>query len=634
MRVCACARVSRMTGKCLLCGFDLGANAEGNKRTGSHSQRTCALKSYPCLHGLPPTHPFHKADTCYLKDCACLEKCSKCRVVGHRVGTMVLSPGRFVMDGRTGNITRRRGAPPLTKSDFACTWLQESDVAEWVRVQHAACWQEWREAQELAASAARLAANVHEAGWDVIEAADVMEASGVAAATNGVENRAHFESMVAAADETGQTAVGAALMAATGGATAIVREGGVRVGRGGRGAAAGRGRIGRGGRGAGATSGGSGRGRGTAAEALTAAVRQRGAAAAANHAPLSPEGGNEAADVNAAPSRPSGESAWDRRVRGRGDVRGGRVGRGSRIGASSSTIQSGRAPAGVAAGGSAGSSDCGGGSSVLPEGGTGGRSLEETGSRSAAQMQRVHTGLMHANAMRAADGVSRLLATGAGSTDGVRFGAAAAARAGVREDAPAVPAPPFDTAPPFHLRWKAGERRKYEGVVTFECPAISALSPEELARKVFRGALGVQAAVFPAMGQEFIQAATDNFLIGMSITCGVVSPADVAEQLVSRRTMFSNTNLLSLIGCWVKKYIDSNVAASQVLGVSLGGEATWDSELATASGARVQRRGSARGREGGSGGGDEEDNDDDEEGPGGSDGSDIVDLGEEDGGGN
>jgi len=139
---------------------------------------------------------------------------------------MVLSPQRFVMDGRTGNITRRRGAPPLTKSDLACTWLQESDVAEWVRVQHAACWQEWREAQELAASAARLAANVHEVGWDVIEAANVMDVNGVAAATNGVENRAHFESMVAAADETGQTAVGAALVAATGGAAAIVREGG------------------------------------------------------------------------------------------------------------------------------------------------------------------------------------------------------------------------------------------------------------------------------------------------------------------------------------------------------------------------------------------------------------------------
>ena len=260
--------------------------------------------------------------------------------------------------------------------------------------------------------------------------------------------------------------------------------------------------------------------------------------------------------------------------------------------------------------------------------------MEETGSRSAAQMQRAHAGLMHANAMRAADGVSRLLATGAGSTDGVRVGAAAAARAGVRDDSPAVPAPPTDTATPFHLRWKAGERRKYEGVVTFECPAISSLFPEELARKVFRGALGVQAAVFPAMEQEFIQAATDNFLIGMSITCGVVSPADVAEQLVSLRTMFSNSNLLSLIGFWVKKYIDSNVAASQVLGVSLGGEATWDSELATASGASAQRRGLARSLQGGSGGGDEEDNDDKEEGPGGSDGSDVVHLREEEGGGN
>ena len=170
--------------------------------------------------------------------------------------------------------------------------------------------------------------------------------------------------------------------------------------------------------------------------------------------------------------------------------------------------------------------------------------------------------------------------------------------------------------------------------MTFECPAISALSPEELARKVFRGALGVQAAVFPAMEQTFIQAATENFLIGMSITCGVVSPADVAEHLVSRRTMFSNSNLLSLIGCWVKKYIESNVAASQVLGVSLGGEATCDSELATASGASAQRRGLARSRQGGSGGGDEEDNDDDEEGPGGSNGSDVVYSGEEEGGGN
>jgi len=133
---------------------------------------------------------------------------------------------------------------------------------------------------------------VHEVEWDVLEAADVMEASGVAAATNGVENRAHFEAMVAFANEPGQTAVGAAMVAATGGAAAVVRAGGGRAGRGGRGAAAGRARIGRGGVGA-AAAPGSGRGQGAAAGGSTVAVGQRGGAAAANSPPISPVKGNE-----------------------------------------------------------------------------------------------------------------------------------------------------------------------------------------------------------------------------------------------------------------------------------------------------------------------------------------------------
>jgi len=240
---------------------------------------------------------------------------------------------------------------------------------------------------------------------------------------------------------------------------------------------------------------------------------------------------------------------------------------------------------------------------------------------------------MHSNAIRAADGVSRLIATGSGSTDGVLVQAAAAERAGVYADMPAVAAP-VSPETPFHLRWKTGERCKYEGVSTFECPAISLLSLEQLARKVFRGALREQAAVFLAMEQDFIDAAIDNFLIGMNITCGVVSPADVAEQLVSRRTMHSNTNLLSLFACWVKKYIDSNVAAFQVLGVSLRGDAKWDNELANVAGGSGRRgreggrvRGSPRSGQRTAGGGDDED-DDDEEGPteiGGSDDEDSED---------
>jgi len=140
-----------------------------------------------------------------------------------------------------------------------------------VRVKHAACWQKWREAQELAASAARLAANIHEVGWDVVEAANVMQANGTAAATNGAENRPHFETMVAACDGPGQAAVGAALAAATGRAAAVLREGGWRAERGVRGATAASGRR---------------RGRAAAAAASAVAVRQRtGAATRALPAP-------------------------------------------------------------------------------------------------------------------------------------------------------------------------------------------------------------------------------------------------------------------------------------------------------------------------------------------------------------
>jgi len=74
------------------------------------------------------------------------------------------------------------------------------------------------------------------------------------------------------------------------------------------------------------------------------------------------------------------------------------------------------------------------------------------------------------------------------------------------------------------LSWKVGERTKYDKAVVFECPAISGLTAEQLARKVYQGALREQAAAFPHIEQQFVDAANDNFLIGMNITCGVVSP--------------------------------------------------------------------------------------------------------------
>jgi len=132
-------RSGDMKSKCLLCGFDLGPDDIGNKRTGSHSQRICVFRSWPCLHSLPAYHPYHKEGRCFTADCAHLEKnCPKCGKDGHRVNTLRLDPSRFKIDNK-GNVPRRRGALALTKSDFECSYLSERDVAEWVRVQHDAC---------------------------------------------------------------------------------------------------------------------------------------------------------------------------------------------------------------------------------------------------------------------------------------------------------------------------------------------------------------------------------------------------------------------------------------------------------------------------------------------------------------
>jgi len=353
-----------------------------------------------------------------------------------------------------------------------------------------------------------------------------MEANGIAAATNGAENRSHFDAIVSAMDNSVENEVGAAVAAATGGAGAMSRA---------------RGRDRRIGRGRGGSAAGSGAVRGGAG----------GVAAAAG-------AGRRPIDVDEIQPQSASPSPAGRRVRGRVDARGGSAGRGSRGASSSTPMQFGH---GVGASGDAAGSNL--------------------ATRSAVQMQQQHTGLMRAHAMRAADSVQRLLATGAGSTDGVGVGPRATAplaglcgRVGDGVPTARVAAPVAAAAAPLHLSWKVGKRAQYDKAVVFECPAISGLTAEKLARKVFRGALREQVAAFPHIEQQFVDAANDNFLIGMNSTCGVVSPADVAEQRMSRCVNVSNSNLVSLVSVWVNKYVDENVAASQVLGVSLGVEST------------------------------------------------------------
>ena len=109
------------------------------------------------------------------------------------------------------------------------------------------------------------------------------------------------------------------------------------------------------------------------------------------------------------------------------------------------------------------------------------------------------------------------------------------------------------------------------------------MTARQLAQTVFKGAFTEHAGAFQAMEEEMVSAAEDNLLLGISVTCGAVSPAEVAEQLVSRRVTHSNKNLLQLIARWVKKWIGEHAVATAVLASSnLGGEEVWDEALAAA----------------------------------------------------
>jgi len=194
------------------------------------------------------------------------------------------------MDNKTGNVTRRRTAPPLSSSDFVCPLVTDAVVAEWVRAHHAAFWADWRQSQEAAAAASDIVANIHQSGMCTVAAADLTAGTGIVAASNNAENRQVFQAMAIALEAPDQTAVGAALAAAAsattaaagGGAGRGVRRGRGAAGSGGRGRAAlghvdDRGRTARGGGSVGAADSGStigsaGRGVGSTAGSFGMAV--------------------------------------------------------------------------------------------------------------------------------------------------------------------------------------------------------------------------------------------------------------------------------------------------------------------------------------------------------------------------
>jgi len=114
--------------------------------------------------------------------------------------------------------------------------------------------------------------------------------------------------------------------------------------------------------------------------------------------------------------------------------------------------------------------------------------------------------------------------------------------------------------------WRAGQRALYDTAVIFSDSVVNLWSPVDLAKAVFEGAIGsANAKHFPGMEGAFVQAAKDHVLTGMTLTCGAVSPADVAEQLCYKRTDSPNINVLPMIAKWVHNLVVECAVATSVV---------------------------------------------------------------------
>ena len=108
-------------------------------------------------------------------------------------------------------------------------------------------------------------------------------------------------------------------------------------------------------------------------------------------------------------------------------------------------------------------------------------------------------------------------------------------------------------APASPFAWPPGERQRFEeSLGAFELPSLSSMTSEELAVAAHKGSLGdAMASKLPEVKADFIDGAHNNMLLGVMLTCGVVTPARFAEQLCSTRLQKPHTNLLMMLAVWM-----------------------------------------------------------------------------------
>ena len=92
------------------------------------------------------------------------------------------------------------------------------------------------------------------------------------------------------------------------------------------------------------------------------------------------------------------------------------------------------------------------------------------------------------------------------------------------------------------------------------------MDSEQLAVVAHAGAFKDMAAHTPDLKADFVNGALANILIGVMITCGVVTPARFAEQLCSTRTTKPSTNILMMLATCISKLHRDTLASGEKRG--------------------------------------------------------------------
>ena len=205
----------------LLCGFDLGKDADGNNIKGNHSQRTCTMRAMPCMYQLPPTSKFFKSGgtvSCLDKGCVHELTCPRCRAVGHLPHTLRITDELYARNNAGDPIRVKEAGFLELASDYMCRTLDDHHAAEPKAHVVGKAYRHHAEKNRLAGTAAAIAGNIYQSGLHVSSSAtaNLMEASGTAAASLAPANRGQLDRASTALENRSNTAVEASVLAAGG----------------------------------------------------------------------------------------------------------------------------------------------------------------------------------------------------------------------------------------------------------------------------------------------------------------------------------------------------------------------------------------------------------------------------------